>query len=155
VADWDVRYMNLARHVATWSKDRSRQVGCVVVDPDNQVRALGYNGFPRQVDDEDEARHARPAKYLWTEHAERNAIYSAARIGLSLKGCRMYLPWFPCMDCARAIVQTGIVELVCVQPDPDEPRWGADFAEVPQLLREAGVAMRWWQEPAASADTLS
>src|SRR2546421_12647437 len=73
MADWDGRFMELARHVGTWSKDRSRQVGCVVVGPDNSVRAIGFNGFPRGLDDENEHRHQRPAKYLWTEHAERNA----------------------------------------------------------------------------------
>ncbi len=136
--------MELALHIATWSKDRSRQVGCVIVGPDNEIRAVGYNGFPRGVDDLHEPRHARPAKYKWTEHAERNAIYNAARIGTPLQGCRMYLPWFPCMDCARAIAQSGIVELICIKPNLSDPQWGEDFAEVPTLLEEARVTVRWW-----------
>lgn len=144
MANWDQRFMDLARLVATWSKDRSRQVGCVVVGGDRVIRVCGYNGFPRGVEDAKEDRHARPAKYKWTEHAERNAIYSAARIGISLQGCKMYLPWFPCMDCARAIVQAGIIELICTKPDLEDPRWGTDFREVPQLLREGGVKIRWW-----------
>ena len=97
-------------------------------------------------DDRPEERHARPAKYKWTEHAERNAIYYAARIGTPLLGCRMYLPWFPCMDCARAIAQAGIVELICLKPDLADPQWGGDFAEVPALMKEAGVRIRWWSE---------
>ncbi len=149
MADWDSRFMNLARHIATWSKDRSRQVGCVIVGPDNEIRAYGFNGFPRGVDDDTEGRHARPAKYKWTEHAERNAIYNAARIGTPLQGCRMYLPWFPCMDCARALVQSGIVELICFKPDLLDPKWGGDFADVPLLLEEADVKVRWW-EPSAN-----
>ncbi len=148
MADWDARFMGLAKHIAGWSKDRSRRVGCVIVGPDNEIRAYGFNGFPRGVDDEPESRHARPAKYKWTEHAERNAIYNAARIGTPLQGCRMYLPWFPCMDCARAVVQSGIVELICVRPDLSDPQWGSDFADVPRLLEEASVTIRWW-EPAA------
>ena len=73
---------------------------------------------------------------------------NAARIGTPLQGCRMYLPWFPCMDCARAVVQSGIVELICVKPDLSDPQWGSDFADVPQLLEEASVRIRWWEQAA-------
>ena len=140
---WDLCFLALAEHVATWSKDESRKVGCVIVGPDKDVRAIGFNGFPRGVDDDVPARRAGPDKYLWTEHAERNAIYNAARVGISLKGCTAYLPWFPCMDCARAIVQSGITTLVCGQsPDLTDPKWGADFASVPVLLLEGGVELR-------------
>ncbi len=140
MSDWDMRFLALARHVAEWSKDRSRKVGCVIVGPDHEVRSLGYNGFPRGVNDDAAERYERPAKYSWTEHAERNAIYNAARIGVSLRGCTAYLPWYPCMDCARALVQAGIWRLVCGQePDLNDPKWGADFAEVPNLLREGGI----------------
>ena len=80
MADWNARWMAMAEHVATWSKDRSTKVGCVVVGSANQVLSLGYNGFPRNVDDD----VWRPGtsgriKYQWTEHAERNAIYNACR----------------------------------------------------------------------------
>src|SRR5882724_1578597 len=106
LTEWDRRFLDLARHVGQWSKDQSRQVGCVIVGPSREIRAIGYNGFPRGADDSpDSLRNTRPNKYLWTEHAERNAIYQAARIGITVSGCTMYLPWFPCMDCARAIVQ--------------------------------------------------
>ncbi|MBT3703387.1 MAG: CMP deaminase, partial [Alphaproteobacteria bacterium] len=75
---WDQRFLKLADEVATWSKDRSTQVGAVIVMKDRAPGPYGYNGFPRQIDDEAEERHNRPAKYKWTEHAERNAIYNAA-----------------------------------------------------------------------------
>jgi dCMP deaminase len=143
MADWDRRYMDLARYIGNWSKDRSRQVGCVIIGPDKSVRAIGYNGFPRGLDDESEHRHERPAKYLWTEHAERNAIFTAARTGVSLAGSRMYLPWFPCVDCARAIVQAGITELVAIPPDFTDPQWGEGFSVSVELLKEAGVAVRY------------
>jgi len=55
------------------------------------------------------------------------------------------------MDCARAIIQSGIVELVCIKPDLDDPQWGADFADVPVLLKEGRVAIRWWQPDVSSA----
>lgn len=143
-ADWDGRFMQIAREIAGWSKDLSRKVGCIIVGPKNEIRSMGYNGFPRGANDTQAYRHERPMKYKWTEHAERNAIYSAARVGIPLEGCRMYLPWYPCMDCARAIVQTGISELICVEPDLADPQWAGDFAEVPLLLQESGVAVRFW-----------
>lgn len=144
MADWDKRFMELARHIAGWSKDRSAKVGCVIVGVDNEVRATGHNGFPRGAKDDIEERHARPQKYRWAEHAERNAIYNAARIGVPLKGCRMYLPWFPCMDCARAIVQSGISEVVAMQPDLQHPQWGDEFALALELFAEVGVQVRWY-----------
>lgn len=143
---WDQRHMNLARHVATWSKDRSTKVGCVIVGPRQDVRATGFNGFPRGVDDNIEARHERPAKYKWTEHAERNAIYQAASRGTSLEGCTIYLPWFPCMDCGRAIVQSGIACIVAVEPDWQDKRWGDDFLLVADLFEEVDLEIRWYQD---------
>jgi dCMP deaminase len=140
----------LALHVASWSKDRSTKGGAVIVGPDKIPRVIGYNGFPRGVNDDAEDRHGRPLKYRWTEHAERNAIYNAARIGVSLAGCIMYVPWFPCMDCARAIVQAGIVELVAIRPDLDHPIWGEDFQLALQLFDEAAIRVRRHATPAAS-----
>lgn len=147
MADWDTRFMDLARHIGGWSKDRSRKVGCVIVGPMNEIRAVGYNGFVRGADDEHEGRHDRPAKYDWTEHAERNAIYYAAMVGIALRGCRMYLPWFPCMECARAIVQCGLGELIAQEPDVGDPQWGEDFKLSKGLLSEAGVVVRFLPPP--------
>ena len=143
-SDWDERFMGLARNIATWSKDRSRKVGCVIVGPAREIRSMGYNGFPRGVDDTVEIRHQRPYKYRWTEHAERNAIYNAARAGISTAECVIYLPWYPCMDCARAIVQCGITEVVAVEPDWKDPTWAEDFKEVQALFEEApGLRVRF------------
>ena len=84
MSKWDVRFLRLALEVSTWSKDRSTQVGAVIVGEDRSPGPYGYNGFPRIIDDEKEERHIRPTKYDWTEHAERNAIYNAARMGVAL-----------------------------------------------------------------------
>jgi dCMP deaminase len=140
---WDRRWMELARHVAEWSKDRSRKVGAVIVDGRNVAASLGWNGFPRGVDDNVDARHARPAKYLWTEHAERNAIYNAAAAGHPTLGCSMFLPWYPCADCARAIIQAGISTVVAVEPDWQDPTYAADFAVVREMFAEAGLRVRF------------
>ena len=103
-----------------------------------------FNGFPRGADDGRIERYERPTKYAWTEHAERNAIYNAARIGVSVEGCRMYVPWFPCIDCARAIVQSGISELIAIKPDLDDPRWGDNFRITLELFKEVGLKTRWF-----------
>jgi dCMP deaminase len=135
--------MELALTVSAWSKDRSTQVGAVIIGANNEVRAIGYNGFPRGIDDAVEERHERPLKYRWTEHAERNAIYMAARSGIATGNCRMYLPWFPCMDCARAIVQAGLIELIAFEPDLNHKTWGEDFRYALELFEETGLAVRW------------
>lgn len=136
---WDERHLSLSKEVASWSKDRSTQVGAAIIGPDNEVVSVGYNGFPRDVDDDIEARHQRPEKYKWTEHAERNAIYNFAR--RFLKGCRIFLPWIPCSDCARAIIQCGIMEIVTDNIEIPE-RWREDFTVSIQMLHEAGVTIR-------------
>lgn len=151
MTDWDSRFMGLALNISEWSKDPDTKVGCVIVGPSNEVRSIGYNGFPRGVNDGDSSRHGRPAKYLWTEHAERNAIYNAVRIGVPLDGCRMYLPWFPCAACARAIIQSGLTELVASKPDLDHKKWGEDFRIATVLLKEGGVVVRFVDAQAAAA----
>lgn len=134
---WDQRFMDVAKLIGTWSKDRSRGIGCVIVSSERDILATGYNGLPRGVDDTVEERFERPGKYIWTEHAERNAIYAAAKYGTALQDlCTIYTPLFPCMDCARAIIQSGIVRMVTYRPDFQDPQWGASFRVVLEMLQE-------------------
>lgn len=146
MANWDKRFMDLAAHIAEWSKDRSTKVGCVVVGPQNEIRSTGYNGFPRGVNDNIDERHTRPIKYFWTEHSERNALYHAARFGIPLEGCKMYIHLFPCMDCARAIVQVGISEIIVMEPDWNHERWGESFRVTKDLFDEVGLIIRWYEQ---------
>lgn len=138
---WDIYFLDLAKRTALQSKDRSTKLGAVVVGPDREVRATGYNGFPRGIDDEAPERHERPLKYRFTEHAERNAVFNAARVGVSLKGCVLYCAWPPCCDCARAIIQAGIVEVV-VESMTVPDRWAEDMTHARVMLSEAGVRIR-------------
>src|SRR5260370_34184368 len=96
---WAQRFMLLAHQIARWSKEKGRRVGAVIVGPDKEIRSTGFNGFPRGVRDDVEARHSREtgATYLWSSHAERNAIYNAALIRVALKGCVIDGPWVPCV----------------------------------------------------------
>ena len=136
---WDERWLELATLVSTWSKDRSRKVGAVIVDDRNVLLAIGWNGFPRGVNDNVDKRYERPIKYKYTEHSERNAIYNAASRGIPLLGSTMYLPWFPCADCARAIIQSGIKKLICVEPNWNDPNYANDFKVTLIMLQEAEI----------------
>ena len=147
---WDERFFELAGHVAGWSSDPSTRVGCVLVGPDNEVRSLGYNGLPRNFE-YTENRLERPAKYSWVEHAERNAIYAASRIGAPLNGCKMYVSWFPCVDCARAALQVGIVEIIAAEPDWESPNWGPQFLLSREMLTQGGVKLRFMKAQASAS----
>jgi len=142
MTDWDGRWLALAREVGSWSKDRSTKVGCIIIGDGKRMLSAGYNGFPRGVDDDIDARHERPLKYLLTEHAERNAIYNAARNGADLWDSVMYSTLYPCADCARAIIQSGIVKVITPEPDWSLPGWADSFAASKIMFREAGVRVR-------------
>jgi len=136
--------MLLAHHLATWSIEKGRRVGAVIVGPDNEIRSTGFNGLPRGVRDDLEERHSRitGAKYIWSCHAEQNAIFNAARVGVALKGCTIYVPWFPCVECTKAIIQCGITELVAYAPDRPNSNWAEDFTISGQMLKEANIEVR-------------
>jgi len=140
---WDKRWMELAQLVSTWSKDRNTGVGCVIIDYRNTVVSLGWNGFPRGVNDDVDARHDRPIKYKFTEHAERNAIYNAASTGAKLKSCRLYSTYFLCADCARGVIQSGINLVICPEPDWTHEKWGEDWRIAKEMLEEAKVCVRF------------
>ena len=109
---WDQYFINMLPAVAAKSKDKAFHVGSIIVGPDHESRTTGYNSFVRGLADIHPERKESPEKYKWIEHAERNAIYNAARMGTQLKGCRIYISANPCIDCARAIVSVGIKEVV-------------------------------------------
>lgn len=160
---WHRRFIQIAQQVSTWSKDPSTKVGCVIVDPHTQaILSTGFNGFPRGVQERDTeldvkhprevitlndlhpVRWQRPEKYKWVEHAERNAVFNAARNGIAINGCWAYMNFAPCpcTDCARALIQSGIIKIV----GPDRPFTGKgkgvhyDVDDItPILLREGGV----------------
>ncbi len=142
--DFDTYFAELANLVATKSKDRSTRVGCVIVGPHNEIRSTGYNGFPRGVDDDADERHDRPEKYLWTIHAEVNALLNAARCGIGIDGCRLYVSQlFPCSNCAGAMIQAGIIEVIATPPNFTLPKWGEEFARSVKMFDEAGVKIRY------------
>lgn len=136
---WDRRFLQVAEIVASWSKDVSTKVGCVVVEPEKRVvRSTGYNGFARGVVDDHRIEN-RELKYQLIVHAEENAILNAALSRVSLEGCVLYCTWPPCVRCSRMIIQTGITEVAF--PDREIPeRWRSDFDLAREMLEEVGFS---------------
>ena len=140
---WNKRFMELAFLVASWSKDPSTKTGAVIVGPDKEIRATGYNGPVRGVDDDIPERLERPTKYDFFEHAERNALFNACLTGVQVKGCTMYATHAPCVDCARAIIQAGIKTVITnkIVIDENTPKntWRDKLIVSSQMFKEAGV----------------
>lgn len=110
---WDEYFMGLAHLSALRSKDPSTQVGACIVDENNRVVSVGYNGFPKGCSDDTfpwgRTGNFLNAKYAYVVHAELNAILNSPR---SVAGCRIYVSLFPCNECAKAIIQSGITKIV-------------------------------------------
>lgn len=133
---WDRRFLDLAAHVAQWSKDPSTKVGAVLAR-DKRVISIGYNGFPPRVEDSDARLGDRLRKYTLIIHAEENAILFA---GGDTRGCTLYTwPFMPCASCARIIIQSGVSRVVA--PAILVDRWKDNMALASEYLLEAGVVM--------------
>ena len=138
---WDEYFMGVAKLSALRSKDPNTQVGACIVSEDNKILSMGYNGLPRGCSDDEFpwSREGDPLdnKYLYTAHSELNAILNYR--GGSLAGAKLYVTLFPCNECAKAIIQSGIKEVIY---DSDK------YAETPsvraskRMFRAAGVAYR-------------
>jgi dCMP deaminase len=130
---WDLRMLELAKHVSGWSKDPSTKVGCVIADEYSRVvLSLGYNGFPMGVPDV--GLDDREYKYARTVHAEMNALLFQGR---RLDGATMYIwPMPPCSRCAGPIIQAGIVRVVS---PPAGERWEESCKIGHEMFDLAGV----------------
>ena len=136
---WQLRFLRMAYQTASWSKDASTQVGCVIVTPNGKPRSFGFNGMPMGVDDTLPERHERPEKYLWFEHAERNAFYLADR---SLAGCILFSTHILCPDCARGAIQKEIAAVVIDRYNgTDSDFWKEKHPATLTMLSEAGIKL--------------
>ena len=130
--------MEMAELVASWSKDPSTRVGAVIVSPDNHVVSVGFNGFPRGIEDNDRLNQ-RGTKYMNIVHAEMNALIHADR---SVEGCILYTyPFQPCSQCAACIIQSGIKKIVTKRLSKVQPKWYNDFSNARQMFDEANVEL--------------
>jgi len=134
---WDKRFLDLAEQVASWSKDPSTKCGAVIVKG-KFIVSVGFNGFPAGCKDDEEIYADRPRKYKRVLHAEMNALLSAKQ---DLTGCTIYVhPFCPCSQCAAAIIQSGIVEVITKAPSAELiERWGDSITESLEMFKEAGI----------------
>lgn len=148
---WDNHFLELARHHAGMSKDPATRVGAVIVGPDREVRSVGFNGFPRGIADLPERLHDRAVKLELIIHAEINALIQAARVGVPVKGCTLYLAatddtgavWGgpPCTRCTVHVIQAGIARVVSRPLKSGPSKWHADLGRARALLCEAAVPL--------------
>lgn len=149
---WDRHFLQLCLDNARMSKDPSTRVGAVIVGPDREIRSTGFNGFPRGVLDTDERLNNREQKLRLVVHAETNAILNAARVGIPVKGCTLYLAatdrsglvWGgpPCTRCSVEIIQSGIAEIVSYPIKATPSKWHDDLKLAGELLAECGMKYR-------------
>ncbi len=135
---WDIRFMRMAHEVASWSKDPSTKVGCVLVK-DRKIISMGYNGFPRLIEDDLNRLIDREVKYEMTVHAEQNAVITAALHGISTAGSTAYVTFSPCSRCAAVLINAGISTVVVSAADVIPDRWLENFRLAAKLLNEAGI----------------
>ena len=133
---WDGRFMSLAHHVAGWSKDPSSKVGAVLVNDKRQVIGLGYNGFPRGVDDDPGLYADRPTKYRRVVHAEVNAVLNATA---ATDGATAYVTHPCCSQCMALLIQAGVKRVVYRGNEALHERMGDSLAEAVAMALEACV----------------
>ena len=133
---WDEYFMGIALLAAKRSKDPSTQVGACIVSPDNIIISTGYNGMPKGCSDDEFPweRTGAETKYPYVVHAELNAILNAN--GRDLRGSRIYVALFPCNECAKAIIQSGVKEVLYLSDKYKDSM--TDLASK-RMLRSAGV----------------
>jgi dCMP deaminase len=138
---WDYRFLDLAEFISSWSKDPSTKVGAVIVDENNRIVSVGYNGFPKHIDDNDRLKE-RDIKYNIIVHGEINAILFANK---SVEGCTLYTyPFMPCPRCAGLIIQSGIKRVVSFVNKID--RWEKDFELSRELFHESDIECMEYQK---------
>jgi dCMP deaminase len=131
------KWFSLAKyHAELFSKDPRVKVACILLSQHPHViLSTGYNGMCRGVEDVWD----QPMKDHMIVHAETNAVYNAARIGVNLTNSIAVVTLFPCLSCAKALIQSGVRKVVTVKPNYDDPKWGEQFRMSKELLARTGV----------------
>ncbi len=156
-----MNYQELLREAYTWaeraSDDRSTRNGAILVKHNQMIPLLaGANRFPARSLVGDEANHARPRKYAFTEHAERDVIYLAAKSGLQTDGLVMVCPWACCAECARAIAISGITQVIAHKQahDMSPERWQQPIEDGKEILQACGVKYTLYDGKIGQVDNL-
>ena len=141
---WDEYFMGIAELSAQRSKDPSTQVGACIVSEDNKILSVGYNGMPRACSDDlfpwDRDGSNLDTKYFFVCHAELNAILNFR--GGTLEGCRVYTTLFPCNECAKALIQSGVSEIIYMQDKYSETD---SVIASKMMMKSAGVTFRKYE----------
>jgi len=150
---WDELFFNIIKEYKLKSKDPSSQFAALIINDDHSIVSSGFNGFPRGVNDAPERYANRELKYKLVAHAEANAITQAAKHGIALNGCSIYVESYPCSTCCKLIIQSGIKEIVLngesqIFNDMSETsfnvRWADEISMTKLMCQEAGVGIRIW-----------
>lgn len=143
-----LKLLVVAQAISKLSKDPSTKVGATIIDDDCNVLSMGFNGFPRGVNDSPDRYTDRPTKYKYVVHAELNAIAQAARNGIRLMGSTLLVTaLYPCSNCAKAIIQSGIKKVLTPKM-PNNDRWNEESEISKTMFEEAGVVVELY-EPGA------
>jgi dCMP deaminase len=142
---WPTKYLGLAVFISKFSKDPSTKVGCVITGIDNEIKSIGYNGFPRGCSDDLEIYLDRTRKHLRTCHAEANAIASAAKSGTSLNNCTAYISYPPCAQCAALMIQAGITKIHWLNNQLRKD-WRINTVEALKLFAESHIVYNVWEK---------
>lgn len=145
---WDIRFLELAEHFSFWSKDPSRQVGAVAISPSRQILSIGWNGFPRGIEDMKDRLDNRELKYKYIVHAEQNVLYNACQNGVSLVGSTLYTFGLPvCSECAKGVIQCGIKEVKCgFVGSIFDPRWKDSCEFAKKMFDEANIDITYYSK---------
>jgi dCMP deaminase len=131
-------FMEICFVLSKLSMDNSSKCGCLAVHDDGALLSGGYNNPIRGSDDKSVPIDVRPDKYYFMEHSERNAVYNASRHGIRLHGCTFYVTGFPCVDCLRAMLQSGAKKIIY---GPNQTRMSLPIDTYAQLLKSQLVVI--------------
>ncbi|MCH5265449.1 MAG: dCMP deaminase family protein [Lachnospiraceae bacterium] len=151
---WDQYFMGIAKLSAMRSKDPNTSVGACIVGTDNKILSVGYNGMPHGCSDDDypwerDGENPMDTKYLYVCHAELNALLNYT--GTNLKGARIYTTLFPCNECTKALIQSGIREVIYMEDKySDTP----SVMAAKKMMRSAGIIARPYGEPEKQLELL-
>lgn len=143
---WDQYFMGIAKLSAMRSKDPNTSVGACIVDADNKILSVGYNGMPQGCSDDEypwEREHDDPlnTKYLYVCHAELNALLNYT--GTNLKNSRIYTTLFPCNECTKALIQSGIKEVIFME---DKYSGTPSVIAAKRMMKSAGITYRTYND---------
>ena len=134
------KYYNLAKYQAElFSKDPNTKVAAIIIAPESfQILSTGFNGLCRKIEETPE-RWSRPLKYSYCCHAEMNAVANAARSGVKIEDAICVVTMYPCVECCKILIQSGISTIITPKPDMANERWSSDFVLSKQMFEEVGI----------------